>query len=65
MGKRKKTLWLEIKRKDYSVTLGAGIHMIDLVMWMLNNKPVTSFANDVVTKNSKFNKKSLGVYIFN
>ena len=56
MGKRKKNFYgWRSKEKDYSVTLGAGIHMIDLVMWMLNNKPkyVTSFANDKVTKKFK------------
>ena len=65
-GREKKLYGWRSKEKNYSVTLGAGIHMIDLVMWMLNNRPkyVTSFANDKVTKNSKFKKKSLGVYIF-
>ena len=54
------------KIKDYSITLGAGIHMIDIVMWLLNLKPkyVTSFGNNVATKNSKFKKKSLAIYIF-
>ena len=27
--------------KDYSITLGAGIHMVDLVMWLLKLKPTS------------------------
>ncbi len=54
------------KLRDYSITLGAGIHMIDLVMWLLNLRPtyVTSFGNNIATKNSNFKKKSFAVYIF-
>ena len=36
---RIKKLWLEVKEKNYSIISGAGVHMIDLVMWLLNSKP--------------------------
>lgn len=54
------------KLRNYSITLGAGIHMIDIVMWILNLRPiyVTAFGNNKATKNSKFKKKSFAVYIF-
>ena len=44
--------------KDYSPMNGGGIHMIDLVCWMLNEFPdeVTSYGTNLATK--KFNLKS-------
>tara|TARA_B110000503_G_C7148436_1_gene414019 strand:+ start:527 stop:1519 length:993 start_codon:yes stop_codon:yes gene_type:complete len=65
-GRREKLNGWRSKIKDYSITLGAGIHMIDIVMWILNLKPkyVTAYGNDIATKNSKFKKKSFAVYIF-
>lgn len=46
-------------RKDvenYSVMEGGGIHMIDLMLWLTNQKPLTviSQTNKIVTKNSAF-----------
>ena len=51
--------------KKYSLTLGAGIHMIDLVMWLLNSRPISvnAFSNNKMTKNSVFKKDSLIVAI--
>ena len=48
------------KTKEYSIVLGAGIHVIDLVMWILGDKPiyVTSYANNIATKNTSFKKNS-------
>ena len=48
------------KTKDYSLILGAAIHMIDLVMWFLNDKPKKVFAigNKILTSKTKFNKVS-------
>ena len=65
-GRKEKLSGWRSKLKEYSITLGAGIHVIDLVMWMLNLRPiyVTSFGNNIGTKNSKFKKKSFAVYIF-
>lgn len=48
------------KTKNYSLILGAAIHMIDLVMWFLNDKPKKVFAigNKILTNKTKFNKVS-------
>lgn len=42
--------------KKYSITLGGGIHMIDLVYFLTNNLPISVFSekNKIVTKNTKF-----------
>ena len=51
---------------EYSLTLGAAIHMIDLMMWIIDNKPVKVFSksNNIASKNSKFKKFSFANYIF-
>lgn len=65
-GRKKKLFEWRSKVKDYSLILGAGIHIIDLVMWILKSKPisVTTFANKKPTTNSKFKKNSLIVMLF-
>lgn len=37
---------------DYSVTLGGGIHMIDLIMWLTNSRvsEVSAFGNSIATE---------------
>ena len=44
------------KDKNYSVFLGGGIHMVDLMIRFLNNLPLEVFScsNNIVTKNNKF-----------
>jgi predicted dehydrogenase len=51
--------------ENYSLTLGGGIHVIDLAMWLLNNKPISiqAWGNNLVTQNSKFKKLSFIIYI--
>ena len=53
------------KTKNYSLILGAAIHMIDLVMWFLNDKPkkVIAIGNRNLTKNTKFKKISFSTCI--
>ena len=55
----------DLRLKKYSVTLGNGIHMIDLINWFLILKPkfVTSFAHNKVTKGTNFKKNSFNVSI--
>ena len=50
----------------YSVTLGGGLHLLDLITWLLYIKidEVTSFANKISTKNTKFNYPDLVTTIF-
>ena len=47
------------------MTLGAGIHMIDLINWFLGSKPkfVTSFAHNKVTK-EPISKKIVSMFQF-
>ena len=54
------------KIKNYSLTLGAGIHMIDLIMWLLNLKPISVYStgNSLLTTKSKFKKKSFILNVF-
>ena len=65
-GRKKKLFEWRSKLKDYSLILGAGIHIIDLVMWILRSKPisVTTFSNRKSTIKSKFRKNSLYVMLF-
>ena len=55
------------KIKDYSITLGAGIHMIDLIMWFLKLRPISvqAFGSKKGNEGTLFKKDSLIVYIFN
>ncbi len=41
------------KIKNYSVVLGGGIHLIDLLIWFLNARPrkISAFSNNFCTKN--------------
>ena len=50
---------------NYSLTLGAGIHMIDLIMWLINEKPLKIYCtgNNISTKNTNFKKKSFIIYL--
>ena len=49
----------------YSIILGAAIHMIDLVMWIMDAKPIAVQAagNDIATKNSPFKYNSFTVLL--
>tara|TARA_B100001057_G_scaffold456068_1_gene503126 strand:- start:4874 stop:5869 length:996 start_codon:yes stop_codon:yes gene_type:complete len=46
--------------KNYSIILGTAIHMIDLVMWLVKDKPkkVYAIANKNLTHGTKFKKNS-------
>tara|TARA_E500000178_G_scaffold356643_1_gene436545 strand:+ start:8232 stop:9212 length:981 start_codon:yes stop_codon:yes gene_type:complete len=64
-GRKNKLFGWRSKTKQYSITLGAGIHMIDLINWILRSRPkfVSSFAHDKVTKGTKFKKKSFNISV--
>ena len=64
-GRKNKLYQWRSKIKNYSLILGAAIHMIDLVMWLVNDRPVkvTSYGNKVITKNTKFKKNSFSIII--
>ncbi len=65
-GRRYKLREWRSKLKNYSIILGAGIHMIDLVMWLINSRPlsVQSFGNKIGTERSNFKKESFAYSIF-
>ena len=64
-GRKFKLFGWRSKLKNYSLILGAAIHMIDLIVWFVKDKPtkVHTFGSNKVTKNSKFKKNSLVVII--
>ena len=53
------------KISNYSIILGASIHMIDLINWILGMKPIKIYAqgNNILTKKTKFKKDSFVVLI--
>ncbi len=59
-GRPKKLFEWRSKIKNYSIILGAAIHMVDLIMWFLEDKPkyVTSFGTDKFTQGTSFTKKN-------
>ena len=66
-------LWGRIGKLDgwrsemdyYSIILGAAIHMIDLVMWIFDSKPVSVYAleNKIGSKNNKLKFGSFAVIL--
>ena len=64
-GRKKKLFGWRSKINNYSLVLGAGIHVIDLVMWLLNKKPhsVIAVANKIITNKSPFKKNSMVLII--
>lgn len=65
-GRKNKLFGWRSKDKNYSLTLGGAIHVIDLIMWILNSRPLSVYTvgNNKVTKNTKFKKDNLMIYIF-
>ncbi|MDC3068625.1 Gfo/Idh/MocA family oxidoreductase [Candidatus Pelagibacter sp.] len=65
-GRKKKLFGWRSKIKEYSLTLGAGIHIIDLINWLTNLKPKTVYAvgNKKATKKTVFKKNSLITMLF-
>ncbi len=64
-GRREKIFGWRSKVKNFSFTLGAAIHIIDLICWFLNERPtsIMAFGNNLITKRTKFKKKSFLIYI--
>ena len=65
-GRKEKLFGWRSKIKEYSLTLGAGIHIIDLINWLTNLKPITVYAigNKKATKETVFKKNSLITMLF-
>lgn len=64
-GRKNKLFGWRSKIKNYSLILGAGIHLIDLVMWLLDKRPISVYSdgNSIATQNTSFKKKSMVVVI--
>ncbi len=64
-GRKYKLFGWRSKTKNYSLTLGTAIHMIDIVMWFLNSRPisVSTFGSNNITQNTNFKKNSFLIYI--
>jgi len=64
-GRKSKLYGWRAEMEFYSIILGAAIHMIDLVMWIANDKPtlVQCLGNDMVTKNSPMKYNSFAVLL--
>ena len=65
-GRKEKLFQWRSKTKNYSLTLGATIHILDLICWFLNSKPISVFTkvDNKITKDTKFKKFSFATYIF-
>jgi len=65
-GRRKKLFGWRSKIKEYTLTLGAGIHIIDLINWLTELKPKTVYAvgNRKATKGTTFKKNSMIAMMF-
>ena len=65
-GRKEKLFEWRHKTKNFSLTLGATIHILDIICWILDDKPVSVFTkiSDKITKNTKFKKFSFANYIF-
>ena len=66
-GRKEKLFGWRSKIKEYSLTLGAGIHIIDLINWLTGLRPIAVYAvgNNKMTKGTSFKKNSLITMIFN
>ena len=65
-GRKEKLVGWRSRIKDYSLILGAGIHVIDLVMWLTGLRPISVYAcgNKKATAGSQYKNNSLVVMLF-
>ncbi len=65
-GRKKKLFGWRSNIKQYSLTLGAGVHIIDLINWLTGLKPKAVYAtgNKKATKGTVFKKNSMIAMMF-
>ena len=53
------------KLDNYSIILGAGVHMVDLVMWLLKKRPieVSGMGNAIATQSTDLQQNSFAVLL--
>lgn len=54
------------EEQDYSVMLGGGVHLVDLMTWITGQRPdtVTSIGNKIATRDTKFRYKDFAAATF-
>ena len=64
-GRQSKLFGWRAEMDYYSIILGAAIHMIDLVMWLLDSKPISvqAIGNNIPNKNTNLKFNSFAVVI--
>jgi len=64
-GRKQKLFGWRAEMNFYSIILGAAIHMIDLIMWLMDAKPVTvqAMGNDIASKNTNLKFNSFAVIL--
>jgi len=64
-GRKHKLSGWRSRTPGYSITSGAGIHMFDLIMWMLNLRPkyIQAFGSKKDNEGTGFKNNTLGLYI--
>ena len=66
-GRKNKLFGWRSEMDFYSIILGAAVHMIDLVMWLLNMRPasVQAVGNDIASNNSNMKFNSFAAILLN
>jgi predicted dehydrogenase len=64
-GRKQKLFGWRAEMNFYSIILGAAIHMIDLVMWLMDAKPVSvqAMGNHIASKNTNLKFNSFAVIL--
>ena len=64
-GRKQKLFDWRAEMDFYSIILGAAIHMIDLVVWLVNSRPVSvqAMGNDIANKNTNLKYNSFAVIL--
>jgi len=64
-GRKEKLFGWRADMEFYSIIHGAAIHMIDLAMWLLDDKPIKiqAMANSIPTKNTNLNFNSFVIIL--
>jgi len=64
-GRKQKLFGWRSEMEFYSIILGAAIHMIDLVMWLMDAKPVSvqAIGNDIANINTNLKYNSFAVIL--